>query len=316
MLMLRLHFGQRRVAERASMLVAGAQQLRCSSSLRRNDPVFRDSTHIKLWMTSIHTLPSCADGNQRTRFETPHQKERRRGSCRRDGGIGATGRPCVAPVVAATSRTASIPRFLFCQTDDLLAGASQCCRSSDWMREFMHGRNSTPSLAGGIRALRVQSLKLFFAARATPSCAFVSRSRALLYGESAIAPQVMKLFQSLHSCSVTTAICTVYVSQDGDQRKATAKLVHDTVRLSKSMLTKDSKYPCELLHGKCTVAFCAVSGDSWFVAVAAEGPRLTHDIIRSIGILRLRETDEAKDSAILLTVTQLPTTLGAQNARL
>ncbi|CUG86019.1 Hypothetical protein, putative [Bodo saltans] len=278
-----------RVAERASMLVAGAQQLRCSSSLRRNDPVFRDSTHIKLWMTSIHTLPSCADGNQRTRFETPHQKERRRGSCRRDGGIGATGCLCVAPIVAATSRTTSGRRFLFGQTDDLFAGASQCYRSLDWMSEFMHGRKSTPSLLGGIRALHVQSL----------SCAFVSRSRALLSGESAIAPEVMKLFQSLHGCSVTLALGSVYVSQVGDQRKATAKLVHDTVRLSKSVLTTDRKYPCELLHGKNTVAFCAVSGDSWFVAVIAEGPKLTDDIIRSIGILRLQETDDAEDSTIL-----------------
>ncbi|CUG35306.1 Hypothetical protein, putative [Bodo saltans] len=160
-------------------------------------------------------------------------------------------------------------RFLFGRTDDLFTGAAQ-----PWMSELMRRRNATQSLllvTGGICAVHMW-----------PSCGIVSRSRALLSGNSPIEPEVIKMFEQLQRISVVKACCIVFCSQDSGQTRATKKLVEDTVRLSKSLVTMDLENPCELLYGTCTIAFCTVVGDSWFVAVTAEALKLK-DLIRPAG---------------------------------
>lgn len=140
----------------------------------------------------------------------------------------------------------------------------------------MRRRNATQSLLlvpGGIRAVHMW-----------PSCGIVSRSRALLSGNSPTEPEVMKVFEQLQRTRVARACSFAFIRLDPGQTRATKKLVEDTVRLSKSLVTMNLKNPCVLLYGTCTIAFCSVVGDSWFVAVTAEALKLKDDLLSSFRV--------------------------------
>ncbi|CUG93369.1 Hypothetical protein, putative [Bodo saltans] len=164
--------------------------------------------------------------------------------------------------------------------------------------------NATQSLLAvpyGILALHARILEPFFATRtpcAMPSGSLVSRSRALLSGNSTIEPEVMRMYERLQGDTIVRACSYAVYLQDKSQITASAKLSDDIVSRSNSLVTKDLTNPCELCYKESTVAFCTVARDSWFVAVIAEAPKLAHDIIRSVGVLKLRNAANDEEATI------------------